>query len=208
MTAPSVLPRTDSSDRQPPVVDALLALATRMFAERGYEGTSIRDLSQAAGFSVAVVYHHFRSKEDLYEVVCEQRFDDCYANFTEQLQRLPPASRTASAIALILYDLLVGDRELYYLVHRNLVNVTPEHKSLRAHACYLKLRRRINETLAATAQAADGDTLMLALDWVITGCIVLVLASSPPPGPERDAHLRHHREHLRRFMQRTYETSR
>ncbi len=44
---------------------AVLAAAGQGFAQRGYEGASMLDVAQAAGFSKAGVYHYFASKEHL-----------------------------------------------------------------------------------------------------------------------------------------------
>jgi AcrR family transcriptional regulator len=45
--------------------DSLLAVAVRIFNERGYDGTSMEDLSRAAGISKSSIYHHVRGKEEL-----------------------------------------------------------------------------------------------------------------------------------------------
>jgi AcrR family transcriptional regulator len=45
--------------------DHLLVRAAALFAERGYKATSLRDVSQAVGVSLAGLYHYFTSKEDL-----------------------------------------------------------------------------------------------------------------------------------------------
>lgn len=44
----------------------LLIVAERLFAERGFTCTSIRDLAAEAGVNIAAVNYHFRSKEELY----------------------------------------------------------------------------------------------------------------------------------------------
>ena len=44
---------------------AVLAAAGRVFSQRGYEGATMLDIAQAAGFSKAGVYHYFGSKEHL-----------------------------------------------------------------------------------------------------------------------------------------------
>lgn len=49
----------------------LIAIATRMFAERGYEDTSIEAVLRVAGVSRGSLYHHFASKEALFEAVAE-----------------------------------------------------------------------------------------------------------------------------------------
>src|SRR5580692_5418937 len=48
-----------------------LAAATRLFAERGFEGTSIQLIADAVGVSKPAVLHHFSSKEDLRRAVLE-----------------------------------------------------------------------------------------------------------------------------------------
>jgi AcrR family transcriptional regulator len=47
----------------------LIEVATRLFAEHGYEGTSIEAVLSAAGVSRGALYHHFRGKEALFEAV-------------------------------------------------------------------------------------------------------------------------------------------
>ena len=59
-------PRRDN--RQRPLLDA----AARLFNERGYRGTSIRDIAEAVGMLPGSVYYHFASKEDLLIAVHEE----------------------------------------------------------------------------------------------------------------------------------------
>jgi AcrR family transcriptional regulator len=47
----------------------LIAVATRMFAAQGYEDTSIEAVLREAGVSRGSLYHHFASKEALFEAV-------------------------------------------------------------------------------------------------------------------------------------------
>jgi AcrR family transcriptional regulator len=49
--------------------DQLIDVATRLFAERGYEATPIEAVLTAAGVSRGALYHHFPSKEALLEAV-------------------------------------------------------------------------------------------------------------------------------------------
>lgn len=49
----------------------LIAVATELFAERGYDGTSIENVLTQAGTSRGSLYHHFASKERLFEAVVE-----------------------------------------------------------------------------------------------------------------------------------------
>lgn len=57
--------------------DKLLLVAMHLFAERGFDGVTVRDISTAAGVSVGLINHHFRSKEGLRQAV-----DDYFINRT------------------------------------------------------------------------------------------------------------------------------
>jgi len=52
----------------------LLDAAERLFAERGYEEVSVRELAAAAEVNVAAVNYHFQGKENLYGEVISRRF--------------------------------------------------------------------------------------------------------------------------------------
>jgi AcrR family transcriptional regulator len=53
-----------------------LAVATRLFAERGYEGTSIEAILEETGASRGSLYHHFPGKEALFEAVLIRLLED------------------------------------------------------------------------------------------------------------------------------------
>jgi TetR/AcrR family transcriptional regulator, cholesterol catabolism regulator len=59
-TAPKLEARGGESRRE-----ALLDAAAEMFAAKGYDGTSIRDIAGAVGMLPGSLYYHFKSKEDL-----------------------------------------------------------------------------------------------------------------------------------------------
>jgi TetR/AcrR family transcriptional regulator len=52
--------------------DDIVVEATRLFAERGYEGASMGDLAERVGLRKASLFHHFPSKDALYATVLEQ----------------------------------------------------------------------------------------------------------------------------------------
>ncbi|MFC7105297.1 TetR/AcrR family transcriptional regulator [Nonomuraea rubra] len=51
--------------------ERVLTIATRLFAERGYEDTSIETVLQESGLSRGALYHHYAGKEALFEAVLE-----------------------------------------------------------------------------------------------------------------------------------------
>lgn len=54
--------------------EALLAAARRVFANRGFEGTSIREIAETAKVNKAMIYYYFKDKVDLYRSVLSDSF--------------------------------------------------------------------------------------------------------------------------------------
>jgi AcrR family transcriptional regulator len=59
--------KTDTDTR-----DRLIASAKTLFAQRGYDGTSVKELAEAAGVNVSLISYHFGGKEGLYRTCLEQ----------------------------------------------------------------------------------------------------------------------------------------
>ena len=60
-----------SADTKTRILDA----AERLFVEHGFEATSLRQLTAAAGVNLAAVNYHFGSKEELFQAVLTRRLD-------------------------------------------------------------------------------------------------------------------------------------
>jgi AcrR family transcriptional regulator len=63
---------------------AIVRAATSLFAERGIDGTSMRDIAEAAGVREAAIYRHFAGKDDL----AREIFLSWYGWYCEKLQRI------------------------------------------------------------------------------------------------------------------------
>jgi AcrR family transcriptional regulator len=64
----------------------LIEVATGLFAEHGYEGTSIEAVLTAAGVSRGALYHHFAGKEALFTAVLEAVAERITAQVTEVIR--------------------------------------------------------------------------------------------------------------------------
>lgn len=49
--------------------ERILAVAAKVFTEKGYEATKTRDIAEAAGINIASLHYYFRSKEKLFDIV-------------------------------------------------------------------------------------------------------------------------------------------
>ena len=56
-------------------VAKILDVSMRLFTEQGYEHTTIQDIVDALGMSKGAIYHHFKSKEDIYDHISDLYYD-------------------------------------------------------------------------------------------------------------------------------------
>lgn len=54
--------------------NAILEAAEELLAERGYDGVSMRDIAMQAGYTKALIFYYFRSKEELLTAVLDRYF--------------------------------------------------------------------------------------------------------------------------------------
>jgi TetR/AcrR family transcriptional regulator, repressor for neighboring sulfatase len=76
------------------VVDAVLAAATELFAERGPEATSIRDIAKHSGVNHGLVFRHFGTKEQLIGAV----LDHLSSQVAEQYDGRSPSAALGTTI--------------------------------------------------------------------------------------------------------------
>jgi AcrR family transcriptional regulator len=51
----------------------ILAVAVRLFSQKGFRGTTTKEIAQAAGVSEAMVFRHFATKEELYAAILDHK---------------------------------------------------------------------------------------------------------------------------------------
>lgn len=64
-------------------LEFILRTAARIFAEKGYHSTTMRDISRETGVSLAGLYHYCRSKEELLFLIQ----DNCFGRVLERLEK-------------------------------------------------------------------------------------------------------------------------
>ena len=84
--------------------EQLLDIGRRLFAERGFEGTSIEEIAAQAGVSKPVVYEHFGGKEEFYAVVVNREVERLLAMTTSLLDGNHTRDKfEAAAVSLFRY---------------------------------------------------------------------------------------------------------
>ncbi|MCW2599559.1 MAG: TetR family transcriptional regulator [Frankiales bacterium] len=82
--------------------EQLLDVGRTLFAERGYDGTSVEEIASRAGVSKPVVYEHFGGKEGLYAVVVDREVQQLLDMFSTALSGESPKELLEQACLVLL----------------------------------------------------------------------------------------------------------
>ncbi len=66
---PTVSARMAAGDRRQQIV----GVAMRLFSQRGFRGTTTKEIAQAAGVSEAIIFRHFATKDELYAAILDEK---------------------------------------------------------------------------------------------------------------------------------------
>jgi AcrR family transcriptional regulator len=93
-------------------------VALELFAEQGYERTSLREIAEGLGVTKAALYYHFKSKEDIVRSFTEDyfaRLDAVIAWGREQ----PPGAETARELIDRCITVVLESGEVFRFLERN-----------------------------------------------------------------------------------------
>jgi TetR/AcrR family transcriptional regulator, regulator of cefoperazone and chloramphenicol sensitivity len=158
--------------------DRILKTAVRLFAERGYEATSIRTLAEKAHVNQAAINYHFKTKEGLYREILREAIhaltQDQLAH-AQETQAMPRERALAEFVRQQLRPLSARDDVTRYIHILNWEAVRPT-------AVYRKLLREEAAPFLGFAvdlmrrfmPDADRPTLVMAAIWLVGQCNVFI----------------------------------
>ena len=95
--------RNNESNRR----EELLRVSAKLFREKGFDGTTIRDISSAAGMHSGSPFYHFKTKQDILVAVMEQGLAEGLRKSEEVMaQALPPEQKLKGLIRAQLGTIL------------------------------------------------------------------------------------------------------
>jgi TetR/AcrR family transcriptional regulator, cholesterol catabolism regulator len=185
----------------------ILRTASQAFAQQGFEGASMRDISRATGVSLAGLYYYFENKQHLLYLIQSTTFTFVLETLRSRLRGVHEPARRLR--------LLVLNHIEYFLSHPNEMKVLSHEEDALGHPYsdrvqaikrrYYALAREIFDSLAAEGLAAGIHprvavlSLFGMMNWTykwhkpgvdpdaaeLTAAIVgLFLHGVLPPGPE------------------------
>src|SRR6516162_1131499 len=96
--------KMSSEDRRAAIVKAV----RRVFAEKGFDGTTTRELAAAAGVSEALLFKHFPNKEALYSAMQVSCCTEQHSETIERLRALEPSASTLVCLVHFIVSKVLG----------------------------------------------------------------------------------------------------
>jgi TetR/AcrR family transcriptional regulator, cholesterol catabolism regulator len=96
----------------------LLALAAKMFAERGYGQTTVRDIADAAGILSGSLYHHFDSKESMVDEILRGFLDELFTRYREIVDAGLGPKQTLKALVVASFE-AIDTRHAEVAIYQN-----------------------------------------------------------------------------------------
>ncbi len=94
----------------------LLESALTLFSEKGYEGTSIREIIESAGVTRPVLYYYFENKEDLYRRLVETKFSELIGEIERIKASISDSIACLKAIICRTFELTEENTEAVRLI--------------------------------------------------------------------------------------------
>jgi AcrR family transcriptional regulator len=94
---------------------ALVEAAREVFARRGFEGSSLDEIAETAGFTRGAIYKHFKDKEDLFFAVVDDFNEQAFEAYSHLAEPDTGVAPDAGAVATIWKTLLASDPEVLAL---------------------------------------------------------------------------------------------
>lgn len=164
---------------RPPTLAAprerILAAAAALFAQSGYDGSSIADLAAALGVSKAAIYHYYVTKQDIYDAIILEALNGLLASVTEasDAARGADARLRAFMLAHAAYFETHHDQFVTMLIGYSGMALPEQADAARLRDHYEALLRRIladgvdEGVFRARDVAATGRAVLSLLNWMV-----------------------------------------
>jgi TetR/AcrR family transcriptional regulator, cholesterol catabolism regulator len=127
------MPNLPTRDAPPSSRQEILRTSARLFRERGYDATSMNDISGALKLSKGGLYHHFRSKDEILFHIMNHAMDITEARVMVPVREIEDPEEKLRALIRLHIQLVLRsrDREITVILHEN-------------HPLPPQLRKRVN----------------------------------------------------------------
>lgn len=189
----------------PNAIEQLFEVAAELFAERGIDGVSVREISRLSNVSIAAIYYHFKSKEGLFAEVCLHKYEDFERELLKRINAHVPGPATPVAVALAFFDMMTADNNLLRLFQRDMIAGTRTHEHFLSLWQDHHFRRLIDKALGFDPDNPQHQMKSFSLAALVNGYSEVVMSDIDGIA-DKVAHLQKHRRFLEQFVEMAFRT--
>jgi AcrR family transcriptional regulator len=184
--------RLSSEERRAAIIKAV----RRLFAEKGFHGTTTRELAEESGVSEALLFKHFPNKEALYSAML---LTCCPAKDSPVVERLKALEPSASSLAILVHQFIARavegggpDEEEREIQHRLMLRSLLEDGEFarffleRASGCWLTKVEECLKAAVAAGEAVASPVQPRLASWFAEHLAVTIMTRLRPAAPVVD----------------------
>ena len=144
--------------------ERILKAATELFASRGFDGTSVRNIAEKAGLSVPGMFHYFSSKELILFEIMTLFMDNAYKKIMEIYDVDIGPVKKLSEICKFYVEQYAGHKDQLTILISERKSLAPEHRKIciKKERDYVKALKSIIRELAERKLLKPIDHSILA----------------------------------------------
>jgi AcrR family transcriptional regulator len=96
--------------------EQLLAVAKKIFAERGFQSTTMDDIAKEAGFTKPILYQFFQSKTELYKEIVEDIATSMIHSLSKAVNSAEAPRAKIEVAFRVYFDMVVGDTDAFRIL--------------------------------------------------------------------------------------------
>jgi AcrR family transcriptional regulator len=82
----------------------IIDISKKLFSQKGFNGTTTKEIAQASGISEAMIFCHFASKEDLYTAIIDQRIQEVGDAYSDEAMQARDDERVFGDLARFILE--------------------------------------------------------------------------------------------------------
>lgn len=155
-----------SSIKDPSLVkkrrDQIIKGAISLFKQKGFHGTTTREIAQESGFSIGTLYEYIRTKEDVLFLVYEAINDQVHQRLTEVINQKKPSPKNLIAIIDSYFRLMDEMQDEVTILYQEVKSLGPTMKHTvleKERAKVLMLKQAILNCVSDKTDEAEAELL-------------------------------------------------
>ena len=168
--------------------EQILTVAERLFAERGFAGTTLRNVVSEAGVNLAAVHYHFGSKEELFRAVVQRFARPVVEQELRLLSEMNAASELPSVEAILMaivkpsLEILSQDDDMRLIRAQFMGRCRTEPEPIQsiAYGEFAPASKAFLDTLQQVLPEQSRTQLSWKFDLVITSLVRVLMEAGKP----------------------------